>query len=1387
MSENTTLNVNSDPYLRMKQAGFSDTEIRDFMRPKMEKAGFSDQEINGYFKGYDPVSLMDAIEYGFQGSVSGLVAREKLPDALTPVQVSSLTLPQRLGMQIGTLVGDLPTLTAGAALGTLGGPAAPATIPGAAMALTEGTRAIYMEQIKNGEVRSADEFIGRMGTVLEEAGKGAVIGASTGAAGKFAGVAAKTAGAGALATGTATVGAEIATMPTVSAGLEGRLPEPQEFVDAALLITGLKGAGGLGGKLVNMGSSLVPKMRGIYEKTAKKPLDVFADAEADPTIRQDILSINREVPERYAREMAEQPKAVTSGEMASSGGKTAIPSVERNTLNEKVIASSTYKLSKVIDKLSEDLGLEFRVGRLGPYAQEVQGIYKVNPEIARTRVANDITTIVHEAGHHIQKKVFGSFDNKPLEPFADELSPIASVPLKGQSNLPEGFAEFVARYVVNPQSAKESSPKFYDFFEEKMRRDAPDMYRILQDARRGVDEWNRQPAVMEVLSQINMGENKRGIIPESWKNAYTNFVDELHPLKKAVDELSGGADIPASINPYVLARVYRGAAGKATHFLERSPFKFNSGMNVGKSLKSILEPVQNLDELRAYLVAKRGIELERRGILSGIRKSAMEKTVESLRDKYEKTAQQLYEYQNHLMDYYADAGLLDAKTLAAMREANRNYVPFYRFMGEESGGTSGGRGFSAQQQVKRIKGSGRDILDPLESIVKNTYALIQAAEKNQIGKALADLAELSGKPYGSIIEKLPTKMKGTSVSSEDVMRVLKGADEKAAKAFADAVERGDLDVSVFRPDYRIDKRTEISVFRDGKREIYQVDPEIAKVINGLDGESMNTVTKLLSYPARWLRAGATLTPEFIVRNAARDSLSAFVQSEYGFVPGVDMARGLFHAIRRDDLYWKWKKSGGDQATMLGMDRTTVKKTLDDLTRTGVVSKTWNVVKNPVEMMRVLSELSEQANRLGEFARAEKQLGSSKSGLAQAALASREVSMDFARIGAKMRGLNAIIAFTNARIQGLDKMVRVFKEHPVRSTIRATAAITLPSVLLELANYGDERIDEIPRWQRDIFWLIPVGDVVYRIPKPFELGVIFGTIPERITEWTLDQMNEKERSTAFRGLDTTLFDFVKPPVLPTSLTPVIENWANKSFAFDRPIVPFAAEGILPEYQYTENTTELAKALSHIIGTLPGVGEMNTFSPAKAENFIRGYTGGSGMYALNAIDFVLRKAGALPDPIKPASTLADIPFVNAFVVRHPSMSAESIAQFREHWQEASSYMKTINRLEKEFRYDDIANLMPYNIFNTLQGSYEALSTIQRTIQQVNKVPTMTADEKRQTIDTLYYQAITIARYGNETYEKIKPMIKGLKERAEKVEKTAPPMELLGASFGGIVIPQ
>jgi hypothetical protein len=48
-------------------------------------------------------------------------------------------------------------------------------------------------------------------------------------------------------------------------------------------------------------------------------------------------------------------------------------------------------------------------------------------------------------------------------------------------------------------------------------------------------------------------------------------------------------------------------------------------------------------------------------------------------------------------------------------------------------------------------------------------------------------------------------------------------------------------------------------------------------------------------------------------------------------------------------------------------------------------------------------------------------------------------------------------------------------------------------------------------------------------------------------------------------------------------------------------------------------------------------------------------------MQAADAGLRKAGALPDPVKPTPTLADIPVVKAFMVRYPSATTQSIQDF------------------------------------------------------------------------------------------------------------------------------
>ena len=1391
---------NQDFYLELRTRGYSDQEIQDYMRPHLTDRGFSDQEINSYFKGYDPVSMLDAIQYGFQGSVTGLASREKLPDSLTPQQVSQMSTMQRVGMQVGTLAGDVPTLAVGAVAGSFGGPAAPVSIPASAMALTEGTRAYYMEQIKNGDVRSSEEFLRRSGAVLGSAAKGAVIGGLTGGAGVVAGRGAAMLGATTGMQTAAKLAAETATMPTAAAGIEGRLPEPHEFVDAAILVGGLHAAGGL-----RHVPEMVPKLRDIYAKTGKDPIAVAQAAEVDPTVRQDMLSINRDVPQAIAEEIATKrpqdikpeseaessaPTAPTAasdeGALQSAGSGTHIPIAEDKPVmpEGELSRAAAVPLSDVVQSLADALEVPIRTGKMGPSGRNAEGIYKVTPEVIRTRTANDVATVVHEAGHHIQKQLFGDISAAPLRAFRDELAPIATQPRAGQSALPEGFAEFVAKYVVNPDEAKAVAPRFYEHFEKTLSERAPEFGTALLNAREAVKRWADQPAAQEVLSHISIeGRESEGLISrllskDTWDTLYTNFVDRLYPLKKATDILAEGKELPADMNPYTLARTFAGAKGKATHFIERSPFTYGTWENVGKPLAETLRAVDNLDEFRAFLVSRRGLELESRGIKSGIRPEAMRATAERLGEKYEPLARELDEYQNHVVNYLVDSGMLSAETAAAMREMNQNYVPFFRVMENAGGFLGSGKSLTGRNPIRRIKGSGRDIIDPLESIIKNTYAMIEAAEKNGIGRALTDLASKTD-GAGWLVEKLPTPKAAVQVRAEDVSKAfidslgpISPSIKDSIKALAESADMGEM-LTFWQNAATLDKKSQIAVFRDGKREVYQVAPEIAEVMNGLSTETIPLLVKLISIPAKMLRAGATLTPDFMVRNLIRDAVSTGVLSRTGFIPGLDTAKGLKRAVAKDKFYWDWVKAGGDQASLVSMDRTTLQTTLKDITATGYTERVWNVVKNPLELLRLGSELSEKMTRLGEFGKATEKHGNDKAGLMQAAYESRDI-MDFSRRGKLTASFNLITAFFNASMQGLDRTARGAVENPRRFLVRTALFIGIPSILNAINNYGDKDVAEVPRAQRDMFWITPIGQgeskVLLRIPKPFEQGVMFGSTLERATEFILDAAHdkygsiEKARQEAFRGLGKSMLDVSAPNLVPTAFAPMIEAFANRSLPFDRPIIPKNREGLLPEYQYTPSTTELTKAISSFIGALPPVGEKNTFSPARAENYIRGYTGGMGMYALQLVDAMARKAGVVGDPVKPAATLADIPVVRAFVIRHPSMGAESIQRFFDHYEESTSYLKTINALGKDFKYADVANLLPYSVYQAMDAPHKALSEITKAIDLINKIPSMTPDEKRQQIDSLYFHAIEIAKFGNKVFETLQPDIERLKQRAE-----------------------
>lgn len=1102
-------------------------------------------------------------------------------------------------------------------------------------------------------------------------------------------------------------------------------------------------------------------------------------------------------------------------------------------------ASGPVRRSDIVNFLRDKFDIPIRYGKVAAGAMKgVLGIFKVKPEVIRAKFANDIETISHEIGHALHKFLFPKardrkgLTGKPFETFSDELLPLATRPRPGADPLPEGFAEFVRRYVVNEKDAKERAPKFFSWFEAELSERAPEAREILLQVRSDYERWLKQPAAARILGQISIGERTRR--PASFDSLYTMMLDELHPLKKITEAMAGTEKLLAPDDPYKLARLMAGWQGKVDAFLEHQPFGFKdyAPLEGTKSLLEILAPMRvQLDDLRVFLVAKRAVEKAAQGVETGILVEDANRVIADAGGKYDAAAAELQAYQDAVLRYAVAGGLISRKQYVLMKRMNQDYVPFYRVMeGEGAKGT--GKGLEARSPVKRMKGSHRDIVDPLESIVKNTYAIINATEKNAVGQALVNIPK-KREGLGKYVEKIPadripvpiyekeildilrrygkwtesrqfvetgkkvretireegaadgtirdvppgsrgdrlledrarealTSRGWSPAEAEQILKRIRGAktDEARNRIIERTVEKTvvlstvrELGVEipegltrVFRPSPFAPKGNVLTVVEKGEPAYYEVHEDIYRTFQALDKETANALIRVLAIPSRLLRAGATLSPEFIGRNPIRDQFTAFVYSKYGFVPGVDLLRGISHMLKGSEVYWDWKRSGGEHAALVSMDREYLQKNLADLLKekTGKeIAKT--IVRHPIDSLRALSELMEQGTRIGEFAKGLAKEGKGKAAIQEAGFASREVTLDFQRGGAKTKAVNMLVAFWNAQVQGMDKMVREFQERPMTATAKAVAAITVPSVLLTIANHDDSRWKEIPRWQKDLFWIVLTDKHIWRIPKPFELGILFGTVPERFVEYGLDRNPH-----AFDQLLDTIVTGAAPGYIPTVMNPFIENWSNKSTFTGRPLVSRSRENMLPAYQYRPYTSEVAKQVGRLLGKLPVVGETGSASPAKIENLIRGWTGGLGMHALRAADNALRTMGLAPGRVDPSATMSDIPFIKGFAVRYPSSDAESIQRFYDRYGRASRVTATARQLISEGEEGEATGLISARDMARLDSVKDALNNAHALIEAVYANPEIDPEEKRLLIDQTYLDMIAIAEAGNTVLE-------------------------------------
>lgn len=957
---------------------------------------------------------------------------------------------------------------------------------------------------------------------------------------------------------------------------------------------------------------------------------------------------------------------------------------------------------EIIDSINNLFNQRIKTGRLG--TKNAKGWYNPNSDVIRTGAYGDIPTMMHELGHYIDNhngfSNISKFDTELLGQVKKRFG-TSYDNLDAVGKRKEGYAEFFKDYVSDRAKAKQDFPEFYKHFKETIERDKA-LNGIVNKLSKLTHEWHKQSSADRIKGSISFERtskaeriitdakdgNIKDMLNRVANDVYTKTVDELNPLREMVEEIERvtGEKIPFEDNPLMQARIARGWVGKVQEFLAKG--RPEKGIRAFEDIIKDI-PQKEHKDFSAYLVALHDLDLHRNGQMATftLKEDLAAVSQYEKNPTFKSAAKDIHRFQDYILAELVNNGILKPETYHLLRYKYPNYVPFFRDFSAESmdGFFSSSKGFvNVANPIKRFKGSTRDIIDPLESIVKNTYQFYNAIERNHVGVIFAKLAKKPG--VGTIVEEV----------------------------------RGN------RPAKSTDNT--FSVWVKGKKVVYETTPELAQAMKMMNKDTSNFLTKVLQYPASWLRAGSTVTAGFAITNALRDTISAGVFSKHGFLPVVDTFRGLAHFLKKDQLYWDYVKSGGAHAAMVSLDRDYLSGHLRELfSRKSTLSK---VARNPMEVLRAISEATEVATRLGEFSNARKgytglysrltKTNLKPKTLGEASIASRDITIDFSRTGTHTKSWNKIDAFFNATIQGGDKLVRAWRDDPKGMTIKSTLFITLPTIALWYLNKDNTAYQELPQWEKDTFFHIPAGDKFVKIPKPFELGLLYGTTFERMLQYFDDKENRRN-SVGFKGFGDRVKETLIPDISPTFFVPIYEWAFNFSDFRQRNIVPQSQEKLPDKLQYGSNTSMVARK----------IGDTFNVSPYKVDNTIMGYGGNLARLGLDITDAI---SGA--NEKRPTKGVTELPEIRRFFAK-PYQSSDSVQRVYDDFKEQE---KLHNELKLTGQRPEGYDPKLYNKLKNAQNSFKAIN---KASKKIIDSETMSSDTKREKLDKLNIQKANVAR--------------------------------------------
>lgn len=712
-------------------------------------------------------------------------------------------------------------------------------------------------------------------------------------------------------------------------------------------------------------------------------------------------------------------------------------------------------------------------------------------------------------------------------------------------------------------------------------------------------------------------QNAKTDVRSKARRAYQSTISGWAPFERMtkVDTRRNGRNITGLVNKLSQK------GGVYDSIKERGLFDINANKVSNQSLDNVVKqvPTNQLNDFNTYWHELHNIDRIAQG------KPVTEHTADESRQiaaQLEAQHPEFKTYKKNISNYLdlfmqtwlVDTGLISTKDYNKMQQMYPNYIPTYRVMEKAGNGSTSyreGRKLKNRNPVGRAKGGTSEVLSFDEAMAYKMSSVVNAAIKNDISREIFSFAEAqpTEAAKNGILIKQNSANANTAIDID---------------SFTDALEKN-IARETSRGNY------EITFYDNGKPQTMKISKDVWEAYNFLDDKlagsgyrMMAELGKKITSPMKAATTG--YNPLFALTNFIRDAQTYAINNsaKNGAQAAKNYVKAIIEVLGGSDTYDQYRALGGSQNGYYGSD---IYNNVYKKARYGQsnVENVANVLRKPLDLVSALGEFTEKLPRYAEYLNTIENLGNTDAGRLQASLNAADVTVNFGRTAQLSALANAWVPYFNAGLQGADRTLRQIKAHPIKTTVRATASVFLPTLLVYLINKDNPHWEDVKDGVKDNYYLIPnyagaidiygYPETFIRIPKSREFGALFSASFERFIR-ALDESESDNKSlketlpTAFDGYSDTLVNsFAPPDILGDNILGSMRRLGTNTAWHGGKIIPSNLTDVSPEYQYDINTSGIAKGIAKGTNKIPILPDW-TKSPMAIDYIIDSYGGYTG---------------------------------------------------------------------------------------------------------------------------------------------------------------------------------